>query len=230
MLRLGPAASLARTVEETPMRVDYYLAPHGVGDVIAAAQRAHALGFDGFFTTETAHDPFLPIATAAPHQDGLEWGTAIAVAFARSPMVTAMVARDLTDLTGGRFLLVLGTQIKAHITMRFSAEWSPPVARLRDYIGAVRAIWHAWDTQTRLDYRGDVYQFSLMTPFFDPGPSAFDSPPIYIAGVGPGLSRLAGEVSDGFHVHPFHTVPYLDDVVLPAIQQERRNHRATFRW
>jgi len=199
------------------MLVDYYLPPDAVAAALPRARRARALGYDGFFTAETAHDPFLPIASAAPHQNGLDWGTAIAVAFARSPMVAAMTARDLADITAGRFLLGLGTQVKTHITRRFSMEWSNPAARLRDYIGAVRAVWEAWDEGTRLDFRGDFYQLTLMTPFFDPGPAPYGRIPIYIAGVGPHLSRVAGEVADGFHVHPFHTTAYLDSVVIPAI-------------
>jgi probable F420-dependent oxidoreductase len=195
------------------MQVDYYLPPDATG----RAQRAHRLGYDGFFTAEITHDPFLPIAAAAPHQAGLDWGTAIAVAFARSPMVVAMTARDLSDVTGGRFLLGLGTQVKTHVTRRFGMDWDRPVARLRDYIGALRAVWDAWDHGTRLSFRGDFYQLTLMTPFFDPGPSDHGPIPVYIAGVGSQLSRLAGRVADGFHVHPFHTTAYLDQVVLPAI-------------
>lgn len=154
----------------------------------------------------------------------LDLGTAIAVAFPRSPMVTAMVSWDLARLSGGRFLLGLGTQVRAHITRRFATEWSNPGPRLRDYIGALRAIWEAWQDSSPLRHEGEFYRLSLMTPFFDPGPIPHPLIPVFIAGVGPYLSRLAGESCDGFHVHPFHTIPYLDDVLLPNLREgaERR--------
>lgn len=154
----------------------------------------------------------------------LDLGTAIAVAFPRSPMVTAMVSWDLARLSGGRFLLGLGTQVRAHITRRFGTEWSNPGPRLRDYIGALRAIWEAWQDSSPLRHEGEFYRLSLMTPFFDPGPIPHPLIPVFIAGVGPYLSRLAGESCDGFHVHPFHTIPYLDDVLLPNLREgaERR--------
>ena len=157
--------------------------------------------------------------TAVP---SLDLGTAIAVAFARSPMVTAMLAWDLARLSKGRFLLGLGTQVRAHITRRFSMDGDRPGPRLRDYIQAMRAIWEAWQNSSPLRYQGDFYQLSLMTPFFDPGPNPEPQVPVYIAGVGPYLSRLAGEVCQGFHVHPFHTVPYLDQVVLPNMETGAR--------
>lgn len=197
------------------MKIDNYLEPSPLRDTIGAAAAAADLGYDGLFTAETSHDPFLPLALAAAEDCDLDFGTAIAVAFPRSPMVMAMKTWDLAELSGGRFILGLGTQIKTHITRRFSTPWDSPGPRLRDYIGALRAIWHAWQTGDRLDYGGEYYQFSLMTPFFDPGPSEFADIPVAIAGVGPYLSRLAGEICDGFHVHPFHTVSYLDSVVLP---------------
>ncbi len=188
----------------------------------AAAEHAHRaarIGYDGFFTAETGHEPFLPICLASRAEPGLEVGTAITLAFPRSPMVMAQLAWDCQIVAGGRFLLGLGTQIKPHITRRFSTEWSRPTARLRDYIGAVRAVWDCFQNGTRLRYQGDFYQLTLMTPFFNPGPNRLPSIPIYIAGVGPLLSRLAGEVCDGFHVHPFHTAKYLDELVLPAIAE-----------
>jgi probable F420-dependent oxidoreductase len=197
------------------MKVDYYFAslpPHMAAD---AARQAHARGYDGFFTAETQYDPFLPLVVAGMAEPGLELGTAIVVAFPRSPMVLAYTSWDLARLSGGRFMLGLGTQIKAHITRRFSTEWGRPTARLRDYILALRAIWDCWQNARPLRYQGEFYQFSLMTPFFDPGPISHPGVPVYIAGVGPHLSALAGEVCDGFHVHPLHTVAYLDDVVLP---------------
>jgi probable F420-dependent oxidoreductase len=132
-------------------------------------------------------------------------------------MVTAQIAWDLQALSRGRFILGLGTQVKAHIERRFSGTWDSPVGRLRDYIGALRAIWRAWQTGGRLDYRGQFYQHTLMTPFFSPGPIADPHIPIYIAGVNEGLARLAGELCEGFHVHPFHSVKYINEIVRPQV-------------
>jgi probable F420-dependent oxidoreductase len=199
------------------MKVDYYYPPLPPAAAHESAVRAARLGFDGFFTAETAHEPFLPLALAADVPD-LTLGTAIAVAFPRSPMVTAQISWDLASLSGGRFVLGLGTQIKAHITRRFSTEWTAPTPRLREYVLALRTIWGAFQRSEPLRFDGDHYRFSLLTPFFDPGPIAHPDIPIAIAGVGPHLSRLAGEVCDGFHVHPFHTVRYLDEVVLPNMR------------
>jgi probable F420-dependent oxidoreductase len=199
------------------MKLDYYFPPASPSTAAGKARFAAELGYDGFFTAETSHDPFFPLLAAAGAAPGLELGTAIAVAFPRSPMVTAMMAWDLADVSDGRFILGLGTQVKAHITRRFSTEWSHPAARLRDYVLALRAIWDTWQTGVPLRYEGEFYRFSLMTPFFDPGPIDHPDVPVAIAGVGPHLSRLAGEVCDGFHIHPFHTPAYLDRVVLPNI-------------
>ncbi|HJR91752.1 MAG TPA: TIGR03617 family F420-dependent LLM class oxidoreductase [Acidimicrobiia bacterium] len=199
------------------MKVDYYFPPALPLGAAAAADNASRLGYDGFFTAETAHDPFLPLVMAASAAPGLDLGTSIAVAFPRSPMSMAMLAWDLAAVSEGRFILGLGTQVKAHITRRFSQVWDRPAPRLADYIRAMRAIWDTWQNGTPLRYEGDFYQFSLMTPFFNPGPIDHPNVPVAIAGVGPYLSRLAGELCQGFHVHPFHTVAYLDQVVLPNI-------------
>jgi probable F420-dependent oxidoreductase len=190
----------------------------GAAGAADAARRAADLGYDGFFTAETAHDPFIPLAFAAQAAPSLELGTAIAVAFPRSPMVTAQVAWDLAALSGGRFILGLGTQVKPHMVHRFSVPWTAPGPRLREYVLALRAIWDAFQNGVPLRFRGEHYRFALLTPFFDPGPIEHGSVPVAIAGVGPYLSRLAGELCDGFHVHPFHTVRYLDEVVLPNIR------------
>lgn len=200
------------------MKIDYYFPPaqpRGAGE---AATRAVQMGYDGFFTAETRHDPFLPLGVAAAETNEIDYGTAIAVAFPRSPMITAMISWDLAAVSGGRFILGLGTQVRAHITRRFSTEWDHPGPRLGDYIRSLRAIWEAWQSGTRLRHDGEFYSFSLMTPFFDPGPIDHPNVPVTIAGVGPYLSRLAGELCDGFHVHPFHTASYLDQVVLPNIE------------
>ena len=199
------------------MKFDYYFPNLPPTAAPEFAHRAARIGYDGFFTAETGHEPFLSMCLASQAEPGLEVGPAITLAFPRSPMVMAQLAWDMQIVAGGKFLLGLGTQIKPHITRRFSTEWSHPTARLRDYIGAVRAVWDCFQNGTRLRYKGEFYQLTLMTPFFNPGPNQLPEIPVYIAGVGPLLSKLAGEVCDGFHVHPFHTAKYLDDVVLPAI-------------
>ncbi len=200
------------------MHVDHYLPPSTPPrEVAAAAHRAAALGYDGLFTAETSHDPFIPLALASQAEPALTLGTAIAVAFPRSPMITAQVAWDLAGMSNGRFILGLGTQVKPHVVRRFSVEWTTATARLRDYVDALRAIWHSFQTGERLRFDSQEYRFSLLTPFFNPGPIDHPDIPVAIAGVGPQLARLAGERCDGFHVHPFHTRAYLDEVVLPNI-------------
>lgn len=188
-------------------------------DVPAMARAAEELGFDGLWSHETQHDPFLPLALAAEHTDRIHLGTSVAIAFARSPTAVAHAAWDLARLSGGRFLLGLGTQVKAHIEKRFGMPWAPPVARLREFILAVRALWDCWQNKTRLNFRGEHYQLTLMSPFFNPGPIEFPKIPIYTAGVGAPLCSLAGEMADGFLVHPFHSPRYLAEVVRPAVER-----------
>jgi probable F420-dependent oxidoreductase len=199
------------------MKVDYLFPPSPPEGATEAARHAAEIGYDGFFTAETQYDPFLPLALASQAAPELAMGTAITVAFPRSPMVMAMTAWDLARMSQGRFMLGLGTQIRPHIIRRFSTVWDRPGPRLREYILSLRAIWDTWQNATPLSFDGEYYQFSLMTPFFNPGPISHPEIPVYIAGVGPHLSRLAGELCQGFHVHPFHTVRYLDEVVLPGI-------------
>lgn len=202
------------------MKVDYYFPPGPPETAVASAKQAAEIGYDGFFTAETQYDPFLPITHAAGAASDMEFGTAIAVAFPRSPTVMAMTAWDLARQTGGKFMLGLGTQVRGHIVRRFSSYWSgSPAPQLREYIEAMRAVWDSWQNGTKMKYEGEFYNLSLMTPFFNPGPISHPDVPVYIAGVGPYLSALAGETCDGFHVHPFHTVPYLDEVVLPNMGQ-----------
>jgi len=202
------------------MKVDFYYPPAPPEHAVDAGREAAALGYDGFFTAETQFDPFLPITHAAVAEPGLEFGTAIAVAFPRSPTVMAMTAWDLARQTKGKFMLGLGTQVRGHIVRRFSSFWAgKPAPQLREYIEAMRAVWASWQSGAPLKYEGEFYQLSLMTPFFNPGPIPNPDVPVYIAGVGPYLSALAGEICDGFHVHPFHTVPYLDEIVLPNMQK-----------
>jgi probable F420-dependent oxidoreductase len=187
----------------------------GVPELATAAEAA---GVAGLWTAETSHDPFLPLVLAAEHTERLELGTAIAVAFARSPVAVAQSAWDLSRLSGGRFLLGLGSQVRAHVERRFGMQWSErPVARMREYVAVLRAAWEAWQTGTRPAFRGEHYRLTLMTPFFDPGPIDHPDVPVYLAGVGAGMTRLAGEVADGLIVHPLHSRSYLADVVLPAV-------------
>ena len=188
-------------------------------DVKVLAQSAEAIGFDALWTSETQHDPFLPLTHAAALTTRLRFGTAVAIAFARSPLIVAHTAWDLAKQSDGRFILGLGTQVQAHIERRFGMTWSPPVPRLREYVQAIRAVWTAWQTGGRLNFRGGEYKLTLMTPFFSPGPIDHPDIPIFIAGVGTPLCRLAGEVADGFHVHAYHTHKYLSEVVLPAIAE-----------
>jgi probable F420-dependent oxidoreductase len=201
---------------EPVLKVDYYLPPSPPGVAAELAQRAARIGFDGVFTAETNRDPFLPLVAAGAAAPDLELGTAIAVAFARSPMTVAHTAWDLAEMSDGRFLLGLGTQVRAHVTRRFSMPWSNPGPRMREYLAALRAIWGAWRSGEPLRFEGENYRFTLMTPFFTPAPIPHEIP-LYIAGVGEYMCRLAGEVCDGFHVHPFHTRRYIDEVTLPAM-------------
>lgn len=202
------------------MKVDYYFPPAPPETAAESAREAAEVGYDGFFTAETQHDPFFPVTHAAAAAPDLEFGTAIAVAFPRSPTVMAMTTWDLARQTNGKFMLGLGTQVRGHIVRRFGSYWSgKPAPQLREYIEAMRAVWDSWQGGTKLKYEGDFYNLSLMTPFFNPGPIRHPDIPVYIAGVGPYLSALAGEMCDGFHVHPFHTIPYLDDVVIPNMTE-----------
>src|SRR5215218_4810968 len=183
------------------------------------ARAAEDLGFAGLWTNETKHDAFLPLAIAANETESIELGTSVAIAFSRSPMEVAQTAWDLQDLSGGRFILGLGTQVKAHVKRRFSMPWDKPVARLREYVGALRAIWDSFQTDESLSFEGEFYRHTLMTPFFNPGPIEHPDVPIYVAGVNTALARLAGELCDGFHVHPFHSPEYVRRTVKPAIAE-----------
>jgi len=185
----------------------------------ATAVRAEADGYDGIGATELQHDPFISIAVAARSTTRIELGTSIAVAFARNPMSVAETANDLQLLSSGRFTLGLGSQIKPHIERRFSMPWSSPAARMRDFVLAVRAIQHAWQTGEKLDYRGEFYQHSLMTLMFAPGPNPHGAPRIAIAGVGPLMTEVAGEVADGWLAHTFTTPLFLREVSLPALHR-----------
>jgi probable F420-dependent oxidoreductase len=187
-------------------------------EVLARTAREHeAVGYDGVQSAETSHDPFLPLLVAAEHTDRLELSTSIAVAFARNPMVLANVAYDLQAFSKGRFSLGLGSQIKAHIEKRFSMPWSHPAARMRELVQAIRAIWAAWSTGDKLDFRGEFYRHTLMTPMFSPGPNPYGDPKIVLAAVGELMTEVAGEVADGMILHGFTTERYVREVTLPAL-------------
>jgi probable F420-dependent oxidoreductase len=183
------------------------------------ARRAEEAGYAGVWSAETSHDPFFPLLLGAEHTERLELGTGIAVAFARSPMTLAVTANDLQRVSHGRFLLGLGSQIRPHIEKRFSMPWSHPAARMREFIFAMRAIWDCWQNGTKLDFKGDFYSHTLMTPFFNPGPSDYGVPKVFLAAVGEKMTETAGEAADGMLVHGFTTERYLREVTMPALER-----------
>src|ERR1700742_5108852 len=174
-------------------------------------------GYDACWTGEINHDPFLPLLLAAEHTSRLEIGTSIAVAFARNPMTVANVGWDLQTYSQGRFILGLGTQIKPHIEKRFSMPWSHPVARMREFVQALHAIWSAWNDGTRLRFEGEFYTHTLMTPMFVPEPQPFSVPKVFIAAVGEAMTEMCGEVADGLLAHAFTTKRYFEQVTTPAL-------------
>jgi probable F420-dependent oxidoreductase len=201
-----------------PMNVD-----GGIGfdpsGVIESARLAERVGYDGIWSAETSHDPFLPLVLAAEHTERIELGTGIAVAFARNPMNLAVMANDLQTLSKGRFMLGLGSQIKPHIEKRFSMPWSHPAPRMRELILAIRAIWASWSDGGPLAFRGEFYRHTLMTPMFNPGPNPFGNPKIFLAAVGERMTEVAGEVADGMLAHGFTTERYLREVTVPALER-----------
>jgi probable F420-dependent oxidoreductase len=201
------------------MKLDVAIMTNRLQDALALAQAAEATGFDTLWTSETQHDPFLPLGVAALHTQRIGLGTAIAVAFARNPTSLAYLAWDLQAASQGRFILGLGTQVQAHIERRFGMPWGPPAPRLREMILAIRAVWDSWQNGTRLNFRGEHYKLTLMAPFFNPGPIEHPHIPIYIAAVNELMCQLAGELCQGLHVHPFHTTRYLREVILPNVQK-----------
>lgn len=196
-----------------------------VADITGAGRlfaELEAAGYDGANTYETKHDPFLPLALAAETTSTLGLGTAITIAFARNPMLLATSARDLQDLSGGRFTLGLGPQVRPHITRRYSMPWSRPADRMREMVLAIRAIWDAWDGIEPLDFRGEFYTHTLLPPAFDPGPHRHGRAPIHVGGVGPRMVAVAGEVADGLIAHPFASRRSLEELVLPALGAARQ--------
>lgn len=203
------------------MKVDMGGYAATIDEAGSTAARAESLGYDGWWAAETQVDPFLAATVAAERTERIEIGTAIAVAFARNPMTVALQANDIQALSGGRFALGLGSQIKPHIEKRYSMTWSKPAARMREFVLAIRAIWEAWETSGKLDFQGDFYSHTLMTPFFDPGANPHGNPDIYIAAVGPLMTEVAGEVCDGVLCHAFSTERYVREATIPAVERGR---------
>ena len=201
------------------MKLDLYCTEPHPGRIGEIAGQAQVAGFAGLWVTEAAHNPFIACALAAGAADRLVLGTDVAIAFPRSPMVTAQAAWDLAALSGGRFILGLGTQVKAHLERRFSVSGERPAARIREYILALRAIFDAFAKRAPLRFEGEFHRFSLLTDFFDPGPIEVPDPPVYLAGVNERLARVAGEVADGFCAHPLNSPKYLSEVVRPSIEE-----------
>jgi probable F420-dependent oxidoreductase len=190
--------------------------PRGAG---ASFRRLEEIGYDGAFSFEAKHDPFLPLVSAAEATSELQLGTAVAIAFARNPMNLANLAYGIQSISEGRFILGLGSQIRPHILNRFSMPWSSPAKRMREIVLAIKAIFACWEGEAELDFRGEFYRHTLMIPAFDPGPNPFGPPPIHVGGFGPLMMEVAGEVADGFFGHPFNTRNSLESLVLPAIER-----------
>jgi probable F420-dependent oxidoreductase len=199
------------------MKVDTILAAGEWSSLPDEARRLEEAGYDAVWTAEVSHDPFLPLGVAAAATTRMSLGTSIAVAFARSPMTTAYVANDLQAVSHGRFILGLGSQIKAHITRRFSMPWGRPAPQMREYILALRAIWASWNEGQPLDVRGEYYRHTLMTAMFRPAANPYGAPRVFLAAVGTAMTRVAGEAADGLVVHGFTTERYLREVTLPAL-------------
>jgi probable F420-dependent oxidoreductase len=211
------------------MQLDASIHPNSLQEVPRMAEVAEQVGIHTLWTSETQHDPFLPLGILTQHSTHLKMGTAVAIGFARSPGVLAYTSWDLARASRGRFILGLGTQVRSHIQRRFGMEWpESPTGKLRELLLAIRAYWSCWQDGEPLQFRGKYYRLSLMTPFFNPG--AIDHPeiPIFIAGVNRYMCQLAGEVADGFHAHPYHSESYLREVVVPSIKtgQEKANRPA----
>jgi len=182
-------------------------------------RRLEAKGYAGAFTYEGPHDPFFPLLLASRASQTIDLYTAVAIGFARNPMILAHIGWDLQALSKGRFMLGLGTQIKPHIEKRFGMPWSKPATRMKEMVLAIKEIWRCWETDERLDYRGEIYQHTLMTPMFNPGPAEYGLPPIFLAGVGPRMTEVCGEVADGFLTHPFSTAKSFEELTLASLDR-----------
>lgn len=194
------------------------LEPRQSGELFAELER---IGYDTAFSFEAKHDPFLPLALAANATTRLRLGTAVAIGFARNPMVLANVGNDLQLLSAGRFVLGLGSQVRPHIQNRFSETWSRPAARMRELVLAVRAIWDCWAGGGELRFEGEFYRHTLMTPAFNPGPNPHGPPAVFVGGFGPRMIEVAGEVADGVIVHPFNSRRSVEEIVIPALARGR---------
>ena len=205
--------------ETAPMKIDATLMAADLETVGPRARTIEDLGYDGLYTAETKHDPFFPLVLAAEHTERIDLATAIAVAFPRSPTHLAHIGHDIQRFSKGRFILGLGSQIKAHIEKRFSATFDQPAARMRELILATRAIWRNWEEDEPLRFEGEFYRHTLMTPFFNPGPTGYGTPRIFLAAVGEKMTEVVGEVCDGMFVHGFTTEKYLRETTLPALER-----------
>jgi probable F420-dependent oxidoreductase len=201
------------------VRVDGRIDVADLGRVAGVVRVLEALGFDGAFAGEAGYDPFLQLAIAAEHATRLELGSGVVIALARNPMSTAQAAHTLQAYTGGRFILGLGTQVRAHIERRYGLEWSRPVDRMREFVLALQAIWRSWNERQRLSFEGEFYRHTLMSSRFDPGPNPYGPPRVFLAAVGPRMAELAGEVADGVLLHSFVTARYLAEVLVPAVER-----------
>ncbi len=201
------------------MKLDVSMLTHDLKSIPDYARKVEAMGYDCLWSSETQHDPYLPLAVAATSTSRIKLGTNIATVFSRSPMITAHTSWDLQKASGGRFTLGLGTQVKAHNERRFSVKFESPGPKMAEAIRAIRAIWDCWQNGTRLNFQGQFYTFDVMTPFFNPGPIEHPKIPIYIAAVNPLMCRIAGELCEGMHVHPFNSPKYLRETVHPAVEE-----------
>ena len=204
--------------QEGNVKIDGAILVENPLDAGPAAKKLESAGYAGGFTFEGRHDPFLPLALAAQQTTRLDLITAIAIAFARNPMTLANIGWDMQLLSEGRFILGLGTQIRPHIQKRFSMEWSRPAARMKEMVRAIRAIWDCWENGSKLDFQGEFYTHTLMTPVFTPEPSAYGLPRIFLSAVGPRMTEVVGEVADGFFVHPFHTPEFIETISKPRLE------------
>lgn len=193
--------------------------PSQLDRVPEVARSLESAGYDGCWTGEINHDPFLPMLLAAEHTSTIELGTSIAVAFARNPMTVAQLGWDLQTYSRGRFILGLGTQVQAHIEKRFGMPWSHPARRMREFVAALGEIWSCWSDGTKLEFEGEFYTHKLMTPMFTPEPTEYAPPKVFIAAVGELMTEMCGEVADGLLAHAFTTRRYLDEVTVPALER-----------
>ena len=199
------------------MKFDTTLLATELSDMPALARAAEAIGFDGIWTSETAHDAFLPLVLAAEHSNRISLGTSIAVAFPRTPAILAHIAWDLAKYSQGRFRIGLGSQVKGHNERRFGVKWERPAAKLREVILAMRAFWDCWQHGSKLDFRGEFFKLTLMSPFFNPGPHDYPDIPVFISAINRHMLQLAGELCQGVHIHPLHTARYIKEFALPHL-------------